>query len=392
MLSNRHGVALITTLWILAALVILALGIGLMARTEAQVSYNFAGLVQCRWAARAGINRALVEIENLKEQSTTYLQESGLVFTSEQDQIDLGEASFEVLIQDEAGRININSAPAAVLENLFGSRDVCDCIIDWRDANDEPRPLGAETQYYSGLTEPYRCKNKPFDTIRELLLVKDVTEEMLSSPVGGGDKTLADMLTAYSHDENTTVDGEERINIQTASKEDLKSKLGDTLTDEDIDAIIRYRERRSFRRAADVIRVRDLGRDKVSAIYDRLTVRTGSGSRNSGSNNNRIAGLVNVNTAPVEVLAALPGMDQGIAMELVQYRQSNGPFEDVGKILNVAGLTDTAFAQAADRMTVRSRVFRITATGRLEKSQVSCKIECVVDASGDQVQTKYWRE
>lgn len=393
MLSNRHGVALVTTLWILAALVVLAIGIGLMARTEAQVAYNFSGLVQCRWAARAGINRALVEIENLTQEQTTYLGEERKLLSSEADDIDLGDASFQAVIEDEAARININAAPRSVLENLFGSRDIADCITDWRDANDEPRPLGAETQYYSSLEQPYRCKNEPFDTVKELLLVKDITEDLLSSSMGGDGRTLADMLTVYSLDENTTVDGQERINIQTASKEDLQSRLGDTLTEQEIDAIIQHRERRSFSRAGDVIRVRNLGRDKVSRIYDRITVRSGGGnSGGSGSNGRSVPGLVNVNTAPAEVLAALPGMDQGIAQEIVQHRQSNGPFADVGKILDIAGVTDTAFAQSADRMTVRSKVFRITSTGRIGLSQISYTVVCVVDLSSNQVQTKYWRE
>lgn len=401
MLRNRSGIALVTTLWILAALVVLAAGIGVMARTEAQVSHNFSGLMQCRWAARAGINRALVEIEKLKEQPTTYLNESGLMLSSQQDDIDLGGASFEVVIEDEAGKINVNAAEQSVLEILFGSRDAADSIIDWRDTDDQPQPLGAETQYYSGLPEPYQCKSKPFQTILELRLVKEITEEMLASPVSQDGKTLADLLTAYSHDDNTSVEGEERINIQTASKEQLTQKFTGELTEQDIDAIIRRRGRRAFGKAAEVIRVRDLGRDKVAAIYDRITVGgSGPGTENvsgrqgpeANSNNSRIEGLVNINTARAEVFAALPGMDEAIAQEIIIYRQSNGPFEDVGKILNVAGVTDDAFARSADYMTVRSRVFKITATGRLEQSQLACTIVCIVDASGDEVQTKYWRE
>ncbi|MBP6962997.1 MAG: general secretion pathway protein GspK [Armatimonadetes bacterium] len=385
MLSDRRGLALVTTLWILAALVVLAVGVGLMARTEAQISHNFSGLVQCRWAARAAINRALVEIERLKAEPNTYLGETGLTLESAQDDIDLGDASYQVVIEDEAGGLNINSAGRGMLESLFGSRGAAECIMDWRDQNDQPLPLGAETQHYSGLPEPYRCKNRPFDTVRELLLVKEIDEELLGSPAGMQGKTLADLLTVYSHDEDTSVDGEQRINVQTAGREQLLRAFRDVLTEEDVDAIISRRNRRSFRSAGDIIRVRDLGRDKVSRIYDRITVR-------SGDRGGAVEGLVNANTAAVEVLAAVPGMDQSIAREIVEYRQSNGPFEDVGKILDVAGVTDTAFSQAADNLTVRSRVYRITATGHLEKSRISSTIVCVVDASDSEAQFRYWRE
>ena len=270
--SNRRGTALVLTLWILAALVVLAAGLGMMARTEAQISRNFGNLVRCRWAALAGENRAVIEIETLAQEPRTYLGEQGLALSSDEEEIDLSDESYDVVIEDEAGKLNINSAPRSALEALFGSREIADCIVDWRDKDDTPRPLGAESQYYSSLRTPYSSKNGPFDTVGELLLVKEITKETLSIPATADGRPLSDLLTVYSWDKNVTVDGKERVNIQTAAKEQLKAAFGEVLTDPDIDAIIKHRGTQEFKAAAEIALVPELPRDKVRRIYDRITV------------------------------------------------------------------------------------------------------------------------
>ena len=42
---------------------------------------------------------------------------------------------------------------------------IVDSIQDWRDANDEHRLNGAESDYYLGLSPPYRSKNADFDSV-----------------------------------------------------------------------------------------------------------------------------------------------------------------------------------------------------------------------------------
>ena len=381
--SDNRGWALALTLWILAALIVLAAGLGMMARTEAQISRNFGNLVRCRWAARAGENRAVIEIETLAKEPQTYLDAQGLTLSSDEEEIDLGDESYEVVIQDEAGKLNISSAPHSALEALFGSREIADCIVDWRDKDDTPQPLGAESQYYASLPKPYRSKNAPFDTVGELLLVRGVTEELLSSPATADGRPLSDLLTVYSWDKNVTVDGKERINVQTAGKEQLKSKLGDVLTDQDLDAIIKQRDKQKFKAAAEIVLVRELPREKIRRVYDRVTV----------SDKKTLPGRVNINTAQVEVLSVLPGMDQSTAEGIVAHRMSNGPFDNVGELLAVNAVTPQIFSKCADLLTVRSRVFKVISTGRLARERSSRSVTCVVDVTeGKSAQIKYWQE
>ena len=427
--SSRRGIALILVLWILAALIVLALGLGVTVRSEVQIARNYADLVRCRWAARAGVNSAISKIERLAEQPGGYLTsaspprriepgEFGSTLSSEEQQINLGDASFEVKIEDEAGKVNINAAPGGALEALFGEREIADCIIDWRDKDNLPQSLGAETQYYSRLGKPYRAKNAPFDTVGELVLVKGVTSEMLSAPLAANGRTLGDLITVYSYDKNLAADGKKRIDIRTASKEELKAKLGDVLTDQDIDAITKWRgdketpskpgeekppspvrgaenppkpdeektpspsRGKGFRSAAEIANVPGLSREKVQRIYDRITA----------SDAKVRPGRININTAPAEVLAVAPGLDGKSAEEIVAYREENGPFEDVGRLLAVKAISEQAFAKSADYLTARSCVFKLISTGRLAREQSSLVIMCIVDINDGKAQIRYWRE
>jgi general secretion pathway protein K len=48
---------------------------------------------------------------------------------------------------------------------------VVDAILDWRDADDEPRPEGAERVWYAARQRP-QPRNGPFANVRELTLVR----------------------------------------------------------------------------------------------------------------------------------------------------------------------------------------------------------------------------
>ena len=378
-MSNRKGTALVLTLWILCALVILAAGLAMTAHTEIQVSRNYADTIQCRLAARGGVNRGLIEVED----PDFTAQGAGTKLSSTEDGIDLGDASFQVEIQDEAGKVNINTASESVLEAVFGSREIAAAIADWRDTDDNPRPVGAESQYYSGLGKPYRSRNGSFLTVRELLLVKGVTRAALSSPVTADGRMLEDMLTVYSRDKNTDAAGKERVNIKTATKEVMKSRLGDVLADTDIDSTIEWRDKRKPSSASEIALVPGLGRNKVKSIFDRITA----------SDEKVRPGLININTAPAELLAAVPGFDRRIADEVVRYRDSRGPLTDVGQLLNISAVSVEVFAKAADLLTTRSRVFRIVSAGKVALTSSSESVVCVVDAMDDSsAQIIYWRE
>src|SRR4029077_14453401 len=83
-------------------------------------------------------------------------------------------------LEDESTRLNLNvllildkQVPGSGRTLLMAlpsmTEDVADAILDWLDPDDEQRELGAEVDYYSGLSPPYGAKNGPLDTVEELL-------------------------------------------------------------------------------------------------------------------------------------------------------------------------------------------------------------------------------
>ncbi len=56
-------------------------------------------------------------------------------------------------------------------------------------------------------------------------------------------------------------------------------------------------------------------------------------------------GLVNINTADVQLLTTLPGIGENKAKQIVAYRDSNGAFSSIEDIKNVSGIGDGIFNQ-----------------------------------------------
>jgi type II secretory pathway component PulK len=116
-------------------------------------------------------------------------------------------------LTDEASKLNLNTATAEQLMVLMRAavgdneeidpRLLVDAILDWRDADATPRGEQTDTEgeFYEKLeARPFKVKNRPFDTVEELLLVKGVTPEILY----GEDYDRNGLLTDNEDDEDET--------------------------------------------------------------------------------------------------------------------------------------------------------------------------------------------
>jgi competence protein ComEA len=63
---------------------------------------------------------------------------------------------------------------------------------------------------------------------------------------------------------------------------------------------------------------------------------------------------VNLNTASVDDLTALPGIGPSYAKRIVEYREKNGPFKKVEDLLNVQGIGEKTLEKLKDRLTISS--------------------------------------
>ncbi len=105
-----------------------------------------------------------------------------------------------------------------------------------------------------------------------------------------------------------------------------------------------------------------------------------------------LAGVVNINTASLEVLACLPGLNRQLAQAIISFRQSNGFFSNVAWLLRVPGMTPDLFKQVCPRVTARSETFRILSEGKVTSTGARQRIQEIVHVGLRSLTTVSYRE
>lgn len=101
-------------------------------------------------------------------------------------------------------------------------------------------------------------------------------------------------------------------------------------------------------------------------------------------------GRINANTAPAEVLAALPGMKLQSARALVQARErAGGAFRSEEELAGLAAVKGVA---AASLLKVNSSVFRAGSRGRVDGTNVAVRVEAVLRRENGKIDVLFYRE
>jgi len=248
-LEDQRGVALVLTLLVLTLLVVTGLEMNRAVRVEATLAENFRDLTQASCIAQSGVEvaRALIQNDNpvYDGPDESWAQFENLALLSSGF---FPAGSFSGRIADENSRFNpnrlldsygnVNLKKREQLDRLLSllghPADWVEALLDWMDPDDQPRPGGAEREFYLSKKKPHPAKNGPLDSLEELLLIKGVDPFLLYG--GEGKEGLKDYLTVHS-------DG--RININTASPAmimSLSPKIDQTMAQ----AVIAYRREKSF--------------------------------------------------------------------------------------------------------------------------------------------------
>ena len=63
-------------------------------------------------------------------------------------------------------------------------------------------------------------------------------------------------------------------------------------------------------------------------------------------------GLININTADVELLTQLVGVGPSIAQRIISYRNENGLFHNIEDIMNIKGIGEKTFEKMRDQLCI----------------------------------------
>ncbi len=253
-INKENGVALLIVLWVITLLMVFVVSFSILTRTEANSTFFFRDRVQKKFFAEAALERAIMELYHRQ----TYKNQTAVFEGSEVLGIDgrnydgaIGTGRYTFRLFNESGKININrmgTRSGVILNNLLVNLGVAkekadiivDSILDWIDADDLRRLNGAESEYYQSLPNPYNAKNGRLNTLEELLLIKEMSPDILFGTKE--QKGLIHFLTIYS--------SAIRVNVNAAPKEVLMAIPG--MTEDIVNKIIDLRDTVEFKTIQDL--------------------------------------------------------------------------------------------------------------------------------------------
>ncbi|WP_299203945.1 type II secretion system protein GspK [uncultured Amphritea sp.] len=173
--KKQHGVALLSVLWVVIILSLLAGSLVASQRYSTDTTRQWLYQAQARYAAEAAVHLTLYNLlshqlqpgsENTEEEPPTY--EGFKLYST---------------IYSEAGKADINQISDPLLRKIMqGLVDdpqwadtITDRILDWRDGDELVRLNGAERRDYLQADHPFLPTNQPFKSVAELQRVMGMT-------------------------------------------------------------------------------------------------------------------------------------------------------------------------------------------------------------------------
>lgn len=244
-MKNNSGIILLFVLWLLVILSMMAIGLGRRTSIDLSLAKYSVAKLKADFIAQAGLTYALGQIKKDSKDPATAafdtVYQCGMKLENGQTPEDIlrhilvGEGYVDIRynskakdaeglseplygLEDETARINLNALNQQnylVLKHLIvllgfeeaTAQAIAASVVDWQDKDAEvtDAPRGAEDEDYMSSARPYHCKNLPFDSLEELLLVKGMTPPIFAA--------IKDYVTVYPKDSKNLT-----LNINTASE------------------------------------------------------------------------------------------------------------------------------------------------------------------------------
>jgi len=209
----ERGVVLVAAVTALALMSVLALGLAETSALDARLGEKSLAALQAQALARSGVAVAAVVLAETDAAGGP--DTLGAPWAVDVGRQPLGPGWVEVHVEDEARRLDLDAPELAdavprLLVLLGLDPGLADTLADWADADDAPRPRGAEREWYLAQTPPLVPRNAPFASVGELALVRGIDAAVLTR------------LRPF-----VTVAGEHAVNPNTASREVLLAVVQD---------------------------------------------------------------------------------------------------------------------------------------------------------------------
>jgi general secretion pathway protein K len=293
-MRKDKGMILITVLWITLILSIISLSLAASVRVEMATSRDSFDSERAFFMAKGAaevVYNSFAKKQEIPDGTPIRKEKGEYIFPFE-----AGEA--RVRFESNGGLIDLNSASDKLLASMFDSlgldeqtrNRLVDSILDWRDGDDIPHLYGAEVNQYpeNAPGKPIRPRNSAFQTVDELLLVRNMT-----APLFYGALNIDTVTGKYQRipgvRELVAVNGSEKIDANEASSDVLAAVPAMTVAL--VQQVIAEREREPFSSLEDItkrvpelstidaIQYLSIGGRIPSVLVSRATIATSGVSR-----------------------------------------------------------------------------------------------------------------
>jgi len=369
---RRSGFSLIATLWILTILTVLATEFLYSTGLERRIDANFADRTRLFYVAKAGFEASLI---SLKEDETPYDSLDEDWAQEQEGEIDdpLVEGKtlkYRVKIEDESAKVNLNTADEGVLAGLIQlagadedtAKSLAQAIVQRRSQSKfrtvgelaEVEGMTKELLYGTGTTSSQQST-----TTQALSATSSTTSSALSNSslqvklgLATGETNeqqpipLIETLTVYSAARSFDPNSDEKpVNIAKADVNQITGITDDEgreiFTQAEAQSIVDYREQHPFKSIFDLLDVPAVSEKTFNDIKKRI--------KTSGESDKK---RININTADEGELASLPGFDNGVAEDVIRYRDEIGGYRNTDQIREAKVITVDEFKGITDKITV----------------------------------------
>jgi general secretion pathway protein K len=180
--GRSRGFALIIVLWAVALIALIVIHLTAAGRTELRIAGNLAANAAAQAAADGAIYQAIFNLLDPRQDERWPLD-------GRTHELQIGNSSVTLRLEDEAARINPNLASPALLKALLGTvasnpeqaAAVASAIAEWIGTSKGPQPLTGINADYQAAGLHYGPPGEPLESIDELGRVRGMTPDLLAS-------------------------------------------------------------------------------------------------------------------------------------------------------------------------------------------------------------------